>query len=139
MRSKKFLTAVLAALGILFMPIQAAVADVKVSVGDGSNMSLSGPTMTFTLMDGSGRVLGRATVPASEALGSSLATFFQSVANAIRDVMDAVAAQETGTLSTASTDVWISSKVKLNLSTSGYGATPSSGGGGCYPGVASCN
>lgn len=55
---------------------------VDLKLGD----SLSGKTITFTLKDSGGKSLGQATVPADQALGASLATFFQSVSDAIKEL-----------------------------------------------------
>lgn len=59
----------------------------KVAVDLTLGNSLSGQTITFNLKDASGKALGQATVPASQALGSALSTFFQSVSDGIRELI----------------------------------------------------
>lgn len=119
MRMNKLLAVLLLALSTLFYPFQAA-----------SAAEPSG-NITFTLMDVSGRVLGQATVPMSDALGTTLASFFQGIADAVRELIASLPTKESGAdEGTASKDVWISSKVKVGVSATGYGSGAGGGGGG---------
>ena len=111
MSFRKLLATAMVALSVLFMvqPAEAALGGV--------------PTITFKLKDASGKSLGQATVAAQDALGSALATFFQSVADAIREMM-AVGGNPTR-------QVWISSKVMLELT--GVGLIGTGGAGVSSP------
>lgn len=133
----KFLAIALMALFSL-LPFNTAVAQTKdvwisnqVKVGVTLGNSLSGQTISFNLQDASGKSLGQATVPAEQALGSSLAQFFQSVADAIRELLDPPAEKKEE--STAKND---DKKVILPSNQNNGGGT--GGGGGCDPNIASC-
>lgn len=134
----KFLAIALMALFSL-LPYNTAVAQTKkvwisgqtaVSVTLGN--SLSGQTITFNLQDAYGKSLGQATVPAEQALGSSLATFFQSVADAIRELIGSGNPEENNDDGSGK-----SSDEQLQLNQNKDNGS-SSGGGSCDPAVATC-
>lgn len=106
MSFKKMLAAVLVALSVLFM-VQPAAAQPDDSI-------------TFKLKSIDGRSLGEASVPASQALGASLATYFQGIADAIREMLAAGGNQ--------TRSVWLSSQVLVELV--GTNLVPTAPGGG---------
>lgn len=95
----------------------------KVAVNLALGNSLSGQTITFTLQDASGKALGQATVPAEQALGSSLATFFQSVADAIRELINPPQDADSTT----------SNAGKTQVTTANNGGSSGGGGGLAFP------
>lgn len=125
---KKFLAIALMAL-VSLLPVGTAFAEgskdvwisSKVNVNLALGNSLAGQTITFTLKNASGGILGQATVPADQALGSSLATFFQSVADAIRELVNPPQDGE----STASNAGKVQISNNLNGTNSGGGGSTS--------------
>lgn len=103
----------------------------KVAVNLALGNSLSGQTITFTIMDASGNTLGQATVPAEQALGSSLAQFFQSVADAIKELVGPGSGDNDENAAKNSDE-----KLQLNQNKDNGS---SSGGGSCDRAVASCS
>lgn len=128
MRMKTFWAGLILALSTAITSVVAHAEGVTVTKGGAP--ALSGQIVTFTLIDSSGKILGQASVPADQALGSALATFFQSVADSIREIIAAVQNQAEGELNTATKTTMISSKVGVQLTTTGYGLGSSGGGGG---------
>lgn len=128
MRMKTFWAGLILALSTAITSVVAHAEGVTVTKGGAP--ALSGQIVTFTLIDSSGKILGQASVAADQALGSALATFFQSVADSIREIIAAVQNQAEGELNTATKTTMISSKVGVQLTTTGYGLGSSGGGGG---------
>lgn len=128
MRMKTFWAGLILALSTAITSVVAHAEGVTVTKGGAP--ALSGQILTFTLIDSSGKILGQASVPADQALGTALATFFKSVADSIREIIAAVQNQAEGELNTATKTTMISSKVGVQLTTTGYGLGSSGGGGG---------
>ncbi len=128
MRMKTFWAGLILALSTAITSVVAHAEGVTVTKGGAP--ALSGMSVTFTLIDSSGKILGQASVPADQALGAALATFFQSVADSIREIIAAVQNQAEGELNTATKTTMISSKVGVQITTTGYGLGSSGGGGG---------
>jgi hypothetical protein len=128
MRMKTFWAGLILALSTAITSVVAHAEGVTVTKGGAP--ALSGQIVTFTITDSSGNILGEVSVPAQDALGSSLATFFQSVADSIREVIAAVQNQAEGELNTASKTTMISNRVGVQVTTTGYGLGSSGGGGG---------
>ena len=128
MRMKTFWAGLILALSTAITSVVAHAEGVTVTKGGAP--ALSGQILTFTLIDSSGKILGQASVPADQALGTALATFFKSVADSIREIIAAVQNQAEGELNTATKTTMISSKVGVQITTTGYGLGSSGGGGG---------
>ena len=127
---KKFLAIALMAL-VSLLPFGTAFAEnsktvnisSKVQVNLALGNSLSGQTITFTLLDASGKNLGQSTVPADQALGSSLATFFRSVADAIKVLISP----------SQNADSTTSNAGKTQVITANNGSSSGGGGGLAFP------
>ncbi|HCT40442.1 MAG TPA: hypothetical protein DF427_04545 [Moraxellaceae bacterium] len=134
MRINKFLAVVLMVFSVVFLPFESALAEVTTTKG--GELPLTGDMVKITYIV-PGQAPSTTTISAADLL-NAFGNAFAEIKDAVRAVQAAIAAAEKGAVTTASTDVWISAKVKVNIMSTGIGGG-SGGGGGCANGVASCN
>jgi hypothetical protein len=100
----------------LFFASLLAIMAFSLPQGASAQMTPSGDNVTFQIFDANGESLGSSTVPAEQALGTVLATFFAELAKAIKEIFrgqDRLVATK---------DVWISDRVFVRVTGVGTGA-----------------